>query len=151
MIPYNPYTWHWLVGDDESRAWSSAAGAWVTSWDDERLTRIEDLTGLDEVLRRNGFVSCLVTADDIRAECQRRIVARVGARSFEDCTVKQLNALMRSTELTNMRVLGLTLSPVELAEAAALGMLADDIKALREKSNAFSEPYPVDYRDDKHW
>ncbi len=33
MIWYNPSDWFWIVGGDESRAWSSAAGAYVGVWD----------------------------------------------------------------------------------------------------------------------
>jgi hypothetical protein len=29
LLRYDPYNWHWIVGGDESRFWSSATGAYV--------------------------------------------------------------------------------------------------------------------------
>jgi hypothetical protein len=51
MKDYNPFDWHWIVGGDEARFWSSAAGAYV----DELpagvgVTRIALEAELDDVL-----------------------------------------------------------------------------------------------------
>lgn len=97
------------------------------------------------------WVSPLPSADDVRAEAQRRIIVRTGARSLEHCMLQQLNALMRATELTNKRALGIALGPAEEAEAAALEQLAADIQAVRSASNAMEPAPPADFADDSHW
>ena len=87
----------------------------------------------------------------IKAEAQRRIVALTGATDLNSCFVKQLNALMRGTELTNKKASGGTLTAGEEAEAAALQGLAAQIKAIRAKSDALEVTLPVDYTADAHW
>lgn len=98
-----------------------------------------------------AWVGPNASADDVRAEAQRRIVARTGARSLEHCMLQQLNALMRATELTNKRALGIELNPAEAAEAAWLEQLAADIKAIRAASNTMEGEPPADYAADIHW
>lgn len=105
----------------------------------------------DRIRRTWPVVPRQPTADDVRAEAQRRIIAATGAASFEACIVKQMNALMRATELANKRAAGGTLTDAETAEAAALQGLADQIKALRAKSNAMEGNPPADYRSDSRW
>lgn len=96
-------------------------------------------------------VSIPVMADDIRKEAQRRIIALTGASSFDGCIVKQLNALMRATELSNKKAIGGTLTEVEETEASALQSLADQIKHIRACSNAMEAAPPTDYANDTHW
>lgn len=93
----------------------------------------------------------LVTADMIRTEAQRRIIALTGASDLQSCLIKQLNAQMRATELVNKRALGAVLSEAEEIEAAALQALADGIKAIRAASNELEADPPQDYADDAHW
>lgn len=92
------------------------------------------------------------TADDVRAEAQRRIIALVGARDLQDCMIKQLNANMRANEINDIRH-ARELTAVEAAEADALRALAAVIKAVRGASNAIEaqSPIPDDYADDKWW
>lgn len=88
----------------------------------------------------------------VRNECQRRIMLLVGTpNDLNRCLIKQLNALMRATELTNRQAIGEELSSAEQAEAAALQSLADAIKALRAASNVLEADPPDDYADDEHW
>lgn len=91
------------------------------------------------------------SVNDVREEAQRRIVALTGARDVQSCLIKQLNALMRATELTSKRALGGAMSDVEAAESVALKGLADKIKAIRASSNLLESKLPDDYTDDKHW
>jgi hypothetical protein len=93
----------------------------------------------------------VVTADMIRTEAQRRIIALTGAADLQSCLIKQLNAQMRATELVNKRALGAVLSEAEEIEAAALQALADGIKAIRAASNELEADPPQDYADDAHW
>lgn len=55
MMSYNPIDWFWIVGGDESRAWSSAAGTYVASYPNDRLTRILSEQELTDVLRPYGL------------------------------------------------------------------------------------------------
>jgi hypothetical protein len=96
-------------------------------------------------------VSMPATPSDVRNEAQRRIIALTGASSFNECVVKQLNALTRATELANKKASGLSLSAPEEAEAAALQALADSIKGIRAKSNAMEVNPPADYANDSRW
>jgi len=59
-LPYNPADWFWIVGDDESRVWSSKAAAWrpadhadYKAWQDRGgyATHIASEDELAEVLR----------------------------------------------------------------------------------------------------
>ncbi len=93
----------------------------------------------------------LPTANDVRAEAQRRIIRLVGATDITGCLIKQLNASMRATELTNKIATGGTLTTDEAAEAAALKGLADAIKAIRAASNAMEAEPPADYAADGRW
>ena len=87
----------------------------------------------------------------IKAEAQRRIVALTGATDLNSCLVKQLNALMRGTELTNKKASGGTLTAGEEAEATLLQGLAGQIKAIRARSDALEVTMPVDFTADSHW
>ncbi|WP_245418601.1 hypothetical protein [Mesorhizobium sp. WSM3864] len=52
---YNPRDWSWIVGDDESRAWSSAAAAYVVPPPTENVTRIASEDELTDVLAVYGL------------------------------------------------------------------------------------------------
>ena len=87
----------------------------------------------------------------IKNEAQQRIVELTGATSLDACLIKQLNALMRATELTNKRAQGQTLTAGEETEAARLEGLASAIKSIRAKSNVLEADPPVDFTSDIHW
>lgn len=154
MIGYDPFDWFWAVADGPAdKAWSSAAGAYVSaaSADSERLTRIASEAELSDVLRVYGLHGPHVSANDVRAEAQRRIIALVGASSLDGSMVKQLNAIMRATELTNKRSEGGAWTDAEAIEAAALQRMADAVKAIRAASNVMEPDPPPDFRDDSRW
>jgi hypothetical protein len=102
-------------------------------------------------LRCYGLFGPLVTAADVRAEAQRRIIRLTGAADLNGCIIRQLNASMRATELVNKKATGGTLSAAEQAEEAALLALAAGIKAIRSASNAMEGAPPADYRNDHRW
>lgn len=91
------------------------------------------------------------TADDVRREAQRRIMALMGARDLEHCLIKQLNANMRANEINDKRVSGGALTAAEDAEAGLLRSMAAAVKAIRAASNVLEPSPPADYADDKHW
>lgn len=152
--PYDPFMWHWIVADTRpGEVWSSADGGYIPAGaaQEGRVTRIASEAELSDVLRPYGLQGPYVSADDVRAEAQRRIIAAVGARDINGCYTKQLNALMRATELTNKRALGEALSSAETAEAAALQAVADKVKAIRAASNVLEPAPPADFAADSHW
>lgn len=83
-----------------------------------------------------------VTVAQIKAEAQRRIIARTGASNFDECVVKQLNAQMRATELVNKKASGATYTDADRSEEASLQALADAIKLIRTKSNEIERMDP---------
>lgn len=57
MEEYNPINWFWIVGGDESKAWSSAVGEYLTEYPPGRLTRIANEVELYDVLARLNLAS----------------------------------------------------------------------------------------------
>lgn len=53
---FDPYHWFWVVGGDLSRAWSSAASAYVVAYSMDRLTYIDSESSLADVLAPYGLV-----------------------------------------------------------------------------------------------
>ena len=51
---YDPRRWHWIIGGDTSRAWSSGAVAWVVEWPADQVTRIGSEAELVEVMAQAG-------------------------------------------------------------------------------------------------
>ncbi len=114
-------------------------------------SRLASELSADELAGVEPYQPPAPTAADGRQEAQRRIFALVGATDFNGCIVRQLNASMRATELTNRIALGSTLSAAEQAEATALQTLANRIMSIRVASNAMEVAPPASYRDDAHW
>ena len=57
---YTPTDWFWIVGGDEARLWSSAAGAWVeTLPEGAGFTRIANERELTDVLAPYGLLGPL--------------------------------------------------------------------------------------------
>lgn len=84
---YEPARWHWRVDGESHRLWSSAEGSWVdTVPDGTPVTSLASIEGLDEVLRRNGFKSPVVTRDDFTCAIQGHVDAVARARLYNDGT-----------------------------------------------------------------
>lgn len=94
----------------------------------------------------------VITADQVKAEAQRRIMALMGAASLEACIIKQLNANMRANELNAIRH-EREWTAEESAEATSLTSMAAAIKAIRAISNEIEAitPIPYDYASDLRW
>jgi len=72
-MTYNASAWYWIIGGDETRAWSSAAAAYVNQWPADRVTRIASEAELSDVLQPHGLHGpSLATA-------QASLMARVDA------------------------------------------------------------------------
>lgn len=74
MTEYDPTTWHWIVGSDESRYWSSAESAYVERPPEGAgVTRIASEAELTDVLAAYGLPGPLVRPVDLHAERDRRL------------------------------------------------------------------------------
>lgn len=143
-MAFTPTDWFWVVGGDESRAWSSAAGAYVTDYPADRLTRIDSEASLTDVLRRYGLRGPAPTPIDVKTEAQRRIYER-------HPQWKQANMTVRSVTL--VRLGEANWSPAEAAEAAELESAWTWIREVRTASNAIEvlSPIPIDFAASPLW
>lgn len=157
MNHYRPDKWYWIVGGDTSRAWSSAAGAYVQQWPTDRVTRIGSGAELSAVLRPHGLAIPTPVAADVKDECRRRILA-----AYPEW--KQSNMTARSQELDRIqsgfmrdpsgaRMPARDLTDAEMADERAIGAAWAWIKAIRARSDDIEamEPIPADYIDDAMW
>lgn len=70
---YDPAVWHWQI-DGERRVWSSSLGGWLDDAPlDVNVTTLSGIEELDDVLRRNGLPSPLISSTDVDIERDRRI------------------------------------------------------------------------------
>ena len=94
-----------------------------------------------------------ITAEMVKAEAQRRIIAITGASDLTSCLIKQLNANMRANELNDIQH-SRALTAEEEAEANAFRGLAAVVKGIRAASDALESmnPIPSDYAtNDSYW
>ncbi len=84
MMTFTPDDWFWIVGGNEARAWSSAAGAYVAEWDAERVTRIDTEQSLTDVLRPYGLTLPAPTQADYAAAIQVHIDATAQSKGYAD-------------------------------------------------------------------
>lgn len=123
-------------------------------------SQLEMLTGpvvtieADRVVKRWSLVRRPLAdqKEQVKDECQRRILVCLAVNDVIPCILKQLNALMRSVKLTDVKH-AREWTAQEAAEAAALESLSTEIERLRAKSNALEamDPIPLDYADNKWW
>ena len=83
IVGYQPADWFWIVAEDPTRAWSSAAVGYVTEWDPHRTTNIGSEEELTDVLHVHGLQGPLVTEAHVMAERKRRL-AKGFAYDFGD-------------------------------------------------------------------
>ena len=153
MQAFDPYDWYWIVGDDQSRAWSSRKMAYVSQWPANRVTRIASEEDLDIVLRQHGLRGPVVIPDDVRAEAARRMSLLVGARDDRHLDIIISNGLREAARLLRKEVEDEGLTAVEQARKRQLQQIDVMLEAIRAASNRLEvmEPVPVDYADDRHW
>lgn len=80
--PYSPRNWFWVIGDDKTQAWSSAAGAFVREWPEDRQTNIVNVEELNEVMRALDMVLPQPTRADYAATVQRHIDTVAQAKGY---------------------------------------------------------------------
>lgn len=100
----------------------------------------------------------VITADLIKGEAQRRIIALTGKTTLIDCMIKQSNANMRANKLNDKRLMSIEtgsapLSTQEADEAQALRNFNTMIEHIRDRSNVIEAmtPIPADYTNDSYW
>ncbi len=97
------------------------------------------------------------TADDVRAEAQRRMMQRVGARSAAHLDVIIANGMREQGRLLAVRtgIPGLVAARAwtveETARAQVLWAADQAIEAIRAASNAMEPTPPADFADDACW
>lgn len=75
FTPYNPHDWYWIVGGDESRFWSSAAGAYVEQLPEGAgFTRILSEAELDDVLAPYGLLGPTARRKIRKSVVQARLI-----------------------------------------------------------------------------
>lgn len=84
MTPYDPHNWFWFVAGQDNRAWSVAAGGYVTQWDDARATYIESEETLTDVLRACGLPGPKPTEADYAAKVQAHVDAVAQSHGYLD-------------------------------------------------------------------
>ena len=87
MNAYSPFDSFWIVDGDDSRAWSSAAGAYVADYDAARVTRIVSEAELNDVLRPYGLTLPAPTQADYSQAIQAHIDGVARSRNYADGVV----------------------------------------------------------------
>lgn len=90
-----PNNWHWIVNSDESRFWSSSAGAYVpTPPEGAGVTRIASEEELSDVLAVYGLPGPAVRVEDYKAAIVAHLDATAVSRLYD-------NAVSISTYVTS--------------------------------------------------
>ncbi len=82
MLLYTPQDWFWIVGGDETRAWSSAHGGYVAEYQKDRLTPIATEAELSDVLRPHGLALPAPVESDYADAIQSKIDAAAKSRGY---------------------------------------------------------------------
>lgn len=90
------------------------------------------------------------TADDVRAECKRRLIAALGARDATHLDQLIANGSREAIRLLRIKS-GRDWTIAEAARAAELEAMDATIESLRAASNAMEAAPPADYAADTHW
>lgn len=123
--------WFWIVGGDASRAWSSAAKAYVAEWPEDRVTRIASEGELMGVLTNVGFPKLApgYVPNSVYMWQAKTAIAAIGKLEQADAAIDASNnpALMlawhTAPEISRA-------SPAVTSIGALLGLSATDIDNL---------------------
>lgn len=88
------------------------------------------------------------TADDVRAEAQRRMIALVAARDAAHLSLIIANGTREAVRLLRRQA---SWTEQDAARAATLQAVDEAIEAIRAASNAMEPSPPADYADDARW
>jgi len=70
---FDVHDWFWIVGDNNAKAWSSAADKYVDTWPASRVTRIKTDEELTAVLSPYGLMGPTFNPELVWREVNRRI------------------------------------------------------------------------------
>ncbi len=79
---YNPRNWFWIVGGDETKAWSSASGSYVSDYPKDRVARIATEAEMTDFLRPYGLLLPAPVELDYAAAIQAEIDAAAKAKGY---------------------------------------------------------------------
>lgn len=171
MMIYDPRNWFWIVGDDNSRAWSSAVGAYVSPAPQERVTRIASETELSHVLSSYGLRGPVVRVEQVAAERERRLslgfaydfgdgrgVHQIGTTPADMVGWNEVStyagALLDSGDTTTKIAVVTDTGPVEVTapEWRAIEIAAAQFRQpIWSRSFVLMQTLPADYTADAHW
>lgn len=141
----------------QAAAPGAVVGVAVLDWANKATWRVDFVAGATAD-QRNAALEALAafdasapTADDVRAECRRRMRVLLGARDDADLDVKISNGVREAVRLQNIRVLGGEWTQAEAARAATLAVIEAAIEQLRARSNAMETSPPADFADNSKW
>jgi len=106
MSDYNPRDWYWVVGGDESRAWSSASGEYESEYPGERATRVPNEVELFDVLARTGLTSKAPQRSFSAGEVRAALLAVDAGATADATTAEELQAVAAN--------IGILLPPMEV-------------------------------------
>ena len=102
MKPYHPFDWHWIVDSDESRFWSSSAGAYVEALPDGAgVTRIASAEELAAVLAVYGLPAPVELVPERVSPAQAEIALH---RYDEGVLLGQVKALIETYPYEPVRI-----------------------------------------------
>ncbi len=116
-------------------------------WEDQRAKPAWDAVVVE------ATKALMPTADDVRAEAQRRMMVLVGARDADHLEIIITNGLREASRLLRKEVDGVTLSADEQSRKVVLQQIDAALEAIRAASNTLEvmSPIPDDYADDVRW
>lgn len=130
MRSYNPYDWRWIVGDDESRHWSSSANDWVDGAPSDEYTVIDSEESLSSVLKQFGLIGPVTLVPESVSPAQAEIVL------YRTGLLATVNTLIDSHEYEPVRIWWRKATyisrnhPYLTAVAMELGLSDDDVDEL---------------------
>ena len=93
---YNPKAWFWIVGGDETRAWSSAQAAYVSEWPPDYVTPIANEVELYDVLAKRGLAARAPSRTFSTAEVRAALLRIDAAATGEARDVPSLQAVVET-------------------------------------------------------
>lgn len=106
LATYTPRDWYWIIGSDESRAWSSAAGSYVTEYPPDRVTRIGTELELYDVLANQKLAS-KAPQGPFTLQAVRDVLLLIDAAAVgEAATEEDLRAVAEQIEFNLPTVIG---------------------------------------------
>lgn len=174
---YNPLDWFWVVAGDETRAWSSAACAYVTEWPSDRVTHIASEAELIDVLKKVYPSGAPLDGDAVDAERDRRIHSgftfngvRFQSRLEDQKRIAGAGtlaavAIMNGAQPEDFRWHGgdtdfvwiaedNSLVPMDAQTVIAFGQAAarhETLHVFAARALKDADPIPSNYIDDIHW